>query len=190
MAGTGWRLLPYADPYIVAELFRRQKYCPGCGSQLDPENCVIFKREEISTSSDDDLKGRLTEWRNKKGEELGVNRFQSGGRVISNAIIDRLVDSRPNNVDELLKIHGMGPSKVEEFGAEILDIIENANPSTGTEEDLSQQLDKLMLFCGACNLPQSRKPGSQIATPSGGIECVIIRVDTGEEFSDHFHVFP
>jgi len=64
MAGTGWRLLPYADPYIVAELFRRQKYCPGCGSQLDPENCVVFKREEISTSSDDDLKGRLTEWRN------------------------------------------------------------------------------------------------------------------------------
>ena len=190
MAGTGWRLLPYADPYIVAELFRRQKYCPGCGSRLDPENCVIFKREEISTSSDDDLKGRLTEWRNKKGEELGVNRFQSGGRVISNAIIDRLVDSRPNNVDELLKIHGMGEAKVREFGTEILDIIGNANPSTETEEDLSQQLDKLMLFCGVCNRPQDRKPGSQIVTPSGGIECVIIRVDTGEEFSGHFHVFP
>ena len=191
MSRTGWRPVPNADVSIKMDLLDRGKrYCPGCGIQLNPENCEVYKREEISTSSDDDLSRRLTEWRNKKGEELGVNRFQSGGRVISNAIIDRLVGSRPINVDELHKIHGMGKSKVEEFGTEILDIIRGANTSTGTEEDLSQRLDELMLLCRDCTWPQSPKPGSQIATLSGGIECVIIRVDTGEEFSGHFHVFP
>jgi len=199
MARTGWRLIPNADASIKIDLLGRgQRYCPKCGVQLNPENCEVYKREEFSTSSDDDLRRRLTEWRNEKGDSLGLDRLRAGQRVISRAIIDRLVDTRPTNVEELLNVRGIGPSKAKEFGAEILAIIRDGNPPDETNEELSQQLDELMLFCRNCSeggisaatWPQNPKPGSQIATLSGGIECVIIRVDTSEEISDHFHVFP
>ena len=199
MARTGWRLIPNADVSIKIDLLGRgQRYCPKCGVQLNPENCEVYKREEFSTSSDDDLRRRLTEWRNEKGDSLGLDRLRAGQRVISRAIIDRLVDTRPTNVEELLNVRGIGPSKAKEFGAEILAIIRDGNPPDETNEELSQQLDELMLFCRNCSeggisaatWPQNPKPGSQIATLSGGIECVIIRVDTSEEISDHFHVFP
>ena len=199
MARTGWRLIPNADVSIKIDLLGRgQRYCPKCGVQLNPENCEVYKREEFSTSSDDNLRRRLTEWRNEKGDSLGLDRLRAGQRVISRAIIDRLVDTRPTNVEELLNVRGIGPSKAKEFGAEILAIIRDGNPPDETNEELSQQLDELMLFCRNCSeggisaatWPQNPKPGSQIATLSGGIECVIIRVDTSEEISDHFHVFP
>ena len=197
MAQTVWRLIPNADVGIKMDLLGRgQRYCPRCGVQLNPENCEVYKREEISTSSDDDLRRRLREWRSKKGKELGVDQFQSGGRVISNAIIDRLVDTRPINVEELQNVRGIGHSKVNEFGAEILAIIKDGNPPDETYEELSQQLDELMLFCRDCSergisaatWPQGPKPGSQIATLSGDTECAIIRVDTGKKISDHFKI--
>ena len=65
-----------------------------------------------------------------------------------------------------------------------------------TYEELSQQLDELMLFCHDCSergisaatWPQDPKPGGQIATLSGGTECAIIRVDTGKKISNHFKI--
>ena len=187
--------VPNADISIKIDLLDRgQRYCPRCGAQLNPENCEVYKREEISTSSDDDLRRRLREWRSNKGKELGVDQFQSGGRVISNAIIDRLVDTRPINVEELQNVRGIGESKVNEFGAEILAIIKDGNPPDETYEELSQRLDELMLFCRDCSergisaATQGPKPGGQIATLSGDIEYVIIRVDTGKKISNHFKI--
>jgi hypothetical protein len=220
MSRFGWMHVPNADISIKMDLLDRgQRYCPKCGIQLNPENCEVYKRAFFSTSSDYDLTRRLTKWRNKKGEELGVTRFQSGSRVISRAIIFRLVNTRPINVEELRDVYALGPKKIEEFGAEILAIIRAGNhPEKDLDivhsarertEGLSQQLDELMLFCRNCSdgdlseqsslkfplisaatWPQNPKPGSQIARPSGGIECVIIRVDTGDKISDHFHIFP
>ena len=40
--------------------------------------------------------------------------------VFSNATMDELAATRPKTTDELLAISGIGPAKVERFGAELL----------------------------------------------------------------------
>ena len=45
--------------------------------------------------------------------------------MFSNATMDELAATRPKTTDELLAISGIGPAKVERFGAELLAFLAN-----------------------------------------------------------------
>ena len=68
---------------------------------------------------DQDVKGELMSWRAAISEENGLPAYV----VLTNATIDEIARKMPENAEELSKINGIGPTKLMEYGAKILDIV-------------------------------------------------------------------
>jgi len=65
------------------------------------------------------LHDRLRAWRKEVAAERNVPAY----RVLTNAAIDALVASRPDDATSLLAVPGIGPKTVEAFGADLLSIV-------------------------------------------------------------------
>jgi hypothetical protein len=61
----------------------------------------------------------LKEWRNVRSEELGVPYFM----VLPLKTMRALSNQVPSNMDELKRVHGFGKKKIEQFGEEILELL-------------------------------------------------------------------
>jgi ATP-dependent DNA helicase RecQ len=82
---------------------------PGIGHSVEP----------AMGQMDEDLANRLKRWRGKTAAALGLPAY----RVLTNATIQRLATERPQSTDELEMIHGIGPSTVEQFGYDLVRLI-------------------------------------------------------------------
>jgi ATP-dependent DNA helicase RecQ len=72
-----------------------------------------------SLSADDEaLAGRLKSWRSSEAKRLGVPSFC----VLHDRTLTAVALARPSNPRQLLDIDGIGPAKVEKFGAAILEL--------------------------------------------------------------------
>jgi ATP-dependent DNA helicase RecQ len=67
----------------------------------------------------DELRDRLRRFRRKRSAALGVPPY----RVLTNATIDRLVEAPPQTISELEAVPGIGPSTIEAFGHDLLELI-------------------------------------------------------------------
>ncbi len=65
------------------------------------------------------LHDRLRAWRTERARAADVPPFM----VFNNATLDALAEARPTDVDGLLAVPGIGPRKVEDFGAELLALL-------------------------------------------------------------------
>ncbi len=70
--------------------------------------------------TDQNLKTLLTDFRLKRSKELNVKPYY----IFTNKILDQLVEKKPLTPDQLVEIEGIGHKKVEEFGDDILTIIQ------------------------------------------------------------------
>ena len=70
-------------------------------------------------SVDEGVAGELKSWRSAVSEERGVPAYI----VLSNAVIDEIARVKPKDADELARVKGIGPAKLIEYGAKILDIV-------------------------------------------------------------------
>ena len=66
----------------------------------------------------------LREWRQKKAQ--GVPAYQ----IFSNRTMEALATEKPSTHEELLEIHGIGPTKLEEFGDELLILLKSIDTDT------------------------------------------------------------
>jgi len=64
------------------------------------------------------LAARLREWRGTEAKRLGVPAYV----VLHDRTLTALAQARPKNPNDLLEIDGIGPAKVEKFGATILEL--------------------------------------------------------------------
>jgi superfamily II DNA helicase RecQ len=64
------------------------------------------------------LAARLKEWRTAEAKKLGIPAYM----VLHDRALRSLAAVRPQNPKQLLEINGMGPTKAERFGGEILEI--------------------------------------------------------------------
>jgi superfamily II DNA helicase RecQ len=69
------------------------------------QNPIIEKRYES-----------LRQWRNALARVEGVRPF----RILSNRTLRNIAESCPSTDAELLDVHGIGPAKLSQYGAEIL----------------------------------------------------------------------
>jgi ATP-dependent DNA helicase RecQ len=75
---------------------------------------------DVSTLPDDDpLFARLRAWRLEKARELGVSAFV----IAHNSLLRNIAAARPRNESELRAIKGMGPRKLEQYGADLLRLV-------------------------------------------------------------------
>ncbi|MHC4822434.1 MAG: HRDC domain-containing protein [Planctomycetota bacterium] len=61
----------------------------------------------------------LKEWRNRTAAERGVPAYC----ILSNRSLESIASVLPTSPEDLQEVHGIGPAKQEEFGAEILELV-------------------------------------------------------------------
>lgn len=69
--------------------------------------------------SDDELLGRLKAWRTAKARAGSKPAYT----VLTDRTLNELVSSRPQRGEDLAKVYGIGPAKLESYGQEILDLV-------------------------------------------------------------------
>jgi superfamily II DNA helicase RecQ len=70
------------------------------------------------TVEDEAVAARLKEWRAAESKRMGVPAYV----VLHDRTLNALAAARPKNPNEMLKIDGIGPAKVERFGEAILEL--------------------------------------------------------------------
>jgi ATP-dependent DNA helicase RecQ len=81
---------------------------PGEGSEPDAR-----------TEAEAELLDRLKRWRRKTSAALGIPAF----RVMTNATMERIAESRPNSTSQLESVSGVGPATIEQFGYDLIELI-------------------------------------------------------------------
>lgn len=104
----------------------------GKAEIVDQEEAeVSFYTEEASAESDQVLEtsvcGNSAVELEKLLKEFRKNLADSSGRkafhVFTNKTLDELIEKRPQTLDELQQIHGMGDKRIDEFGEELVKIV-------------------------------------------------------------------
>lgn len=94
---------------------------------------------------DQDLADRLKRWRGKTSAALGIPAY----RVVSNATIERIAAEVPRSVAELEAIQGIGPATIEQFGHDLMQMIQdhvsNAEPAAQKPQTIPTPMASLAL---------------------------------------------
>ncbi len=99
---------------------RKARMCSVCGKPLASSaektsgRCV-----GCPAPYDEELFERLREWRRVRARTDEVAAFM----VFSNRTLEAVAEHRPQTPSALLKINGIGPEKLEKYGAEVLQIV-------------------------------------------------------------------
>ena len=87
---------------------------------VEPQNLATRSRPEPAgdTFSPDQLalEQRLRDWRKSESEKMGLPQFF----VLGTTALRSIVLTRPKTLAQLRSIHGIGPDKIDRFGASIL----------------------------------------------------------------------
>lgn len=73
----------------------------------------------VVSNNPTDLKKSLMEFRSKRARELNAKPYY----IFTNKTLDAIVEIKPKTLDELLKVEGIGAKKADEFGEEILRLV-------------------------------------------------------------------
>ncbi len=97
---------------------------PGAGVRRparDARDVVGRSAVKISGDYDEALYQALRDWRQARAKEIDRPAFV----VFSNTILEAIAETRPTSVAELVRIGGVGPSKIETYGASVLEVVKN-----------------------------------------------------------------
>lgn len=98
----------------------RPRRCRVCSGQLSsPAEKVLGRHEWCEYEGDEDVFNALRAWRASVVKDSQVPAYV----VFSDATLQAISEALPANEAELLDISGVGPSKLERYGAEVLQII-------------------------------------------------------------------
>ncbi|MET0898547.1 MAG: ATP-dependent DNA helicase UvrD2 [Mycobacterium sp.] len=96
------------------------KRCRVCNTELTSPASIMLRRcETCATEIDEDLLGQLKEWRSRTAKDLKVPAFV----VFSDNTLIAIAESLPADEAALVAIPGIGSRKLEQFGADVLDLV-------------------------------------------------------------------
>ncbi len=99
---------------------RRAANCRECGKPLaTPAQKKLGRCADCPASYDEELFERLREWRKTRAGEDGVPAFV----VFTDATLQLIAEHKPADERGLLKISGVGRSKLDRYGDELLQLI-------------------------------------------------------------------
>nr|WP_304220049.1 HRDC domain-containing protein [Fredinandcohnia onubensis] len=93
---------------IIKRNYTEDSQVKKLSTKIQSENSI---REE--------LKSALTAFRTKRSKELNVKPYY----IFTNNTLESILDKKPDTINKLLEIEGIGPKKADEFGQEILSIL-------------------------------------------------------------------
>lgn len=80
---------------------------------------VSQKMDESTEIVNQNVSNELKSWRSVVSKEKGVPAYV----VLSNVVVDEISRKMPTSAEELTKVNGIGPTKLMEYGAKILEIV-------------------------------------------------------------------
>lgn len=96
--------------------------CAVCGARLTaPEQRILGRCDAHAEDGDQVLVTELRSWRTTLAKERDVPAYV----VMSDATLKAVALKAPTSARDLLKVPGIGPAKVEQFGEDILGIVTN-----------------------------------------------------------------
>lgn len=96
--------------------------CVMCGERLStPEFKILGRCGQHAPELDQTAVTELRSWRTDLSRQKNVPAYV----VMTDAVLKAIVAAMPTTPEELIRIPGMGPVKVEEFGEDILAITQN-----------------------------------------------------------------
>ena len=99
---------------------RRPKRCRVCSGPLGtPAEKVIGRHEDCEGGGDEEVFAALRSWRSQIAREEKVPAYV----IFSDATLQAISEELPSDEAELLSISGVGPSKLERYGAQVLEVI-------------------------------------------------------------------
>lgn len=112
-SGSDEDMLKMAKFYLDRNVVHDVDYLKRYEKYMCNENC----------SGGDDLRKALKEWRLRTCREENIKAYY----IFNDKQLEDLVNLRPANTEELLRISGFASKKVEKYGKEIIEIIKNNN---------------------------------------------------------------
>lgn len=103
---------------------------------LEDKEEIITTDEEVDITVSDELYEKLRQYRNQKAKE---KEYEKTYFVFNNQVISDLVLNLPSSKEELLKIPGFGPKRVDEYGDDIISIIKDYLDEENTEDITSEK---------------------------------------------------
>jgi ATP-dependent DNA helicase RecQ len=106
------------------------------------------------TSEQKSLEANLRSWRKSEAAKTGKPAFI----VFSDTVLQNLILAAPNNLNELRTISGIGPDKIDRYGAEIIAICRSAilNKIATPKLSVSQSIKKSSVSTTVRKAPSSR----------------------------------
>lgn len=84
----------------------------------------------VPTSGNDELAALLRRWRGRTSAALAVPAY----RVLTNATIQRLATERPQTLEELAGVSGIGPATIEQYGQDLIEMIRGADTCPSSQQ--------------------------------------------------------
>jgi len=122
MAGTGYLWLPERaarDNAPKGGLAGHRETSPKQSSARTGLPTEATSRRVRARRSDEELLQILKAWRTATAKAHSKPAYT----VLTDRTLQELVSSRPRRVENLAKIHGIGPAKLDAYGQELLDLI-------------------------------------------------------------------
>ncbi|MDE0437988.1 MAG: HRDC domain-containing protein [bacterium] len=124
MFGTGYLWLPERaarDDVPKGGLAGHRETSPNShqSSARTGHPAETTKRRVAAHRSDEELLLMLKAWRTATARAHSKPAYT----VLADRTLQELVSSRPRQVEDLAKVHGIGPAKLEQYGQELLDLI-------------------------------------------------------------------
>lgn len=122
-----------ASPWVAVIETALAPVADAAAPSADPMAEVVKARAQLGTAGrgDPKLVAALTEWRRNLARAHDIPAYV----VFNNATLDEVARTRPTSPAELLAVGGIGPVKLERYGAAVLDLIrahaEEAASGTG-----------------------------------------------------------
>jgi DNA helicase-2/ATP-dependent DNA helicase PcrA len=99
---------------------RRAVHCRECGTPLStPAQKKLGRCDNCPPSYDEELFERLRAWRKTRAEADGVPAYV----VFTDATLQLIAEHKPADEQALLTISGVGRSKLDRYGADLLDLV-------------------------------------------------------------------
>ena len=96
------------------------KRCRVCNAELNTPAAIMLRRCETCASEiDDELLGQLKDWRSRTAKEQKVPAFV----VFSDNTLIAIAETLPTDDAALVAIPGIGARKLEQYGADLLELV-------------------------------------------------------------------
>jgi len=115
-------IAPQLDVEQSPERLKRAKRCRVCGNQLGtPAEKSLGRHEDCEPTYNESAFLALKQWRLDTAREAQIPPFM----IFTDATLLSVVEAMPASENELLDISGIGPAKLEQYGDDLLDVLED-----------------------------------------------------------------